>query len=182
MNLSYIKAKTPWWCKITAKIFLSRIPLKYNIWRRIGIFKHGYMKQPRYAYEVFKHHYDSVASYVNLNNYTVLELGPGDSLFTAIVAQAFGARQCYLVDTSSCAIFDLQAYREMAKFISEKAMLTLDIENTKTLDELLSMCNTHYGTNGLETLHALPDRSIDFVFSQAVLEHVRKKNFLALIQ
>ncbi len=102
------------------------------------------MKQPRYAYGVFKHHYDSVTSYVNLNNYTVLELGPGDSLFTAIVAYAFGARQCYLVDTSSYATFDLEAYQEMAKFVSEKAMLTLEIKNTKTLDELLSIYNTHY--------------------------------------
>ncbi|MCK4913249.1 MAG: class I SAM-dependent methyltransferase [Planctomycetes bacterium] len=140
------------------------------------------MKQPRYAYDVFKHHYDGISSHVNLKNYTVLELGPGDSLFTAIVAKAFGARKCYLVDTSSYATFDLEAYRKMAKFVSEKTMLTLDIENTKTLDELLSLCNTHYGTNGLETLRALPDRSVDFVFSQAVLEHVRKQDFLETLK
>ena len=168
----------PWWCKIVLKMILSRIPLRYRIWSKIGFFKHGHMKQPEYAYEVFKHHYDSVTSHVNLNNFTVLELGPGDSLFTAIVAYAFGARQCYLVDTSYFANSDLQIYQQMAEFISEKGMSAPDIKDADTLEELLSICNAYYGTNGLEILRTLPDKSIDFIFSQAVLEHIRKQDFL----
>lgn len=159
-------------------MILSRIPLRYRIWSKIGFFKHGHMKQPEYAYEVFKHHYDSVTSHVNLNNFTVLELGPGDSLFTAIVAYAFGARQCYLVDTSYFANSDLQIYQQMAEFISEKGMSAPDIKDADTLEELLSICNAYYGTNGLEILRTLPDKSIDFIFSQAVLEHIRKQDFL----
>ena len=125
-----MKSKVPWWGKIIAKIFLSKVPLKYKVWRKIGFFKHGDMVKPEYAYQVFKKHYDRVSPRPSESkDFTVLELGPGDSLFTAIVAYAFGARQCYLVDTSSYATSDLEAYQEMAKFVSEKAMLAPDIKN-----------------------------------------------------
>ena len=181
--MSDIKNKVPWWGKIIAKIVLSKMPLKYKAWRKVGFFKHGDMIKPEYAYQVFKKHYDRVSPRPSKpKDFTVLELGPGDSLFTAVIAFAFGARQCYLVDVSYYAISDLKPYREMAKFVSEKAMLAPGIKDTKTLDELLSICNAHYGTNGLETLCTIPDRSVDFVFSQAVLEHVRKQDFLATLK
>ena len=35
-----------------------------------------------------------------------------------------------------------------------------------------------YHTGGLESLRAIPDNSVDFIWSQAVLEHVRKADFL----
>lgn len=177
-----IKHKTPWWIKIPLKIILSRLPILYVTWSKLGYFKHGEMKSPEYAHNVFKHHYDRAASHVDLNDFTVLELGPGDSLFTAIVANAFGARQCHLVDTSYFANSDLQIYRQMAEFISEKAMPAPAIMDATTLEELLSICNAYYGTCGLETLRTLPDKSIDFVFSQAVLEHIRKQDFLEHLQ
>jgi SAM-dependent methyltransferase len=66
----------------------------------------------------------------------------------------------------------------MAQFISQKAMCAPHIEDAATLEELLSICNAYYGTNGLDTLGSLADKSVDFVFSQAVLEHIRKHDFL----
>ncbi len=135
------------------------------------------MLKAKYAYEVFKKHYDSASARVDLNNFTILELGPGDSLFTAMIAYAFGANRCYLVDTSFYAASDLRPYRDMASFIANKRVEIPDISTISTLDELLSIFNTHYGTNGLETLCTIPDRSVDFVFSQAVLEHIRKQDF-----
>jgi len=177
-----IKKQAPWWVKVPLKITLSRLPLAYATWSKLGYFKHGHMKRPEYAYRVFKSHYDYVTSRVNLKDYTVLELGSGDSLFTAIIAYAFGARQCHLVDTSYYATSDLEKYRETARFIYEKRMSTPDIQNAATLGEILSVCNADYLTNGLGSLKALPDRSVDFIFSQAVLEHVRKQDFLETLK
>ena len=177
-----IKCKTPWWLKIPLKITLSRLPLKHAAWSKLGLFKHGHMKRPEYAFNVFKHHYESVLSHVDLRDFTVLELGPGDSLFTAIVAHSFGARRCHLVDTSNFATTDLQVYREMAEFISGEKMPVPDIKNAETIKEILSICNSDYWTHGLESLRTLPDKSVDFIFSQAVLEHIRKREFLEMLK
>lgn len=178
-----MKNRSPWWVKIPLKITLSRLPINYTTWSKIGYFKHGHMMRPEYAFSIFKRHYDNVSSHVSLSDYTTLELGVGDSLFTAIVAYAFGARKSYLVDTSDYACTDLQAYQEMVKFISEKAMPVPNIKGATTLEELLAACNTQYKTNGLESLRSIPDKSVDLIFSQAVLEHVRKQEFLeTLIQ
>ncbi len=172
---SGIKIRSPWWVKIPVKIMLSRLPVNYATWSKIGYFKHGHMMSQEYAFRIFKRHHDNASSHISLSDYTVLELGAGDSLFTAIVAYAFGARRCYLVDTSNYAATDLNAYQEMAKFISEKAMPTPKIEGVKTLDELLAVCNTSYKIHGLESLRSIPDKSVDLIFSQAVLEHIRKQ-------
>ena len=39
------------------------------------------------------------------------------------------------------------------------------------------MCDCHYLTEGLGSLVKIPDKSVDFVFSQAVLEHVKLSEF-----
>ena len=36
----------PWWAKIGAKVVLSRVPVPYGVWRRLGIFRHGDMGRP----------------------------------------------------------------------------------------------------------------------------------------
>ena len=46
----------PWWAKICAKIVLSRTPIRYRTWRRLGFFVHGNMDSPEYAYEVVTSH------------------------------------------------------------------------------------------------------------------------------
>jgi hypothetical protein len=38
-----IKKLVPWYAKLGAKIVLSRIPVKYSIKSRFGIFRHGVM-------------------------------------------------------------------------------------------------------------------------------------------
>ena len=56
----YMKVKTiiPWQVKILSKLILSRISSNYRLWQRIGLFKHGQMEQPAYAFNIFKMHYE----------------------------------------------------------------------------------------------------------------------------
>lgn len=173
--ISDMKTKSPWWIKIPLKITLSRLPVDYSTWSKIGYFKHGYMMNPEYAFRVFKRHYDYVSSRVSLKNFTVLEMGVGDSLFTAIVAYAFGARMCYLIDTSDYASSNISAYKKMVQYIYEKEMPTPNTKEVDTLSDLLVKCNACYKTKGLESLRSIPDKSVDFIFSQAVFEHIRKQ-------
>jgi SAM-dependent methyltransferase len=177
-----VKAKIPWQAKIAAKLVLSRIPAGYSFWRRLTLFEHGPMDQPSYAYEVFKRHFDRVSFPRHSGGFTAVELGPGDSLFSAMIARAFGASASYLVDVGPFARDDLEPYRAMAGFLMDNGLSAPDMESINSLEELLAACGARYNTSGLASLRAIPDESVDFVWSQAVLEHIRRAEFLDVMR
>jgi len=82
--------------KIAAKIALSRIPVNYSL-LKLFLFKHGNMADPKYSFDVFQYHYLKVKKYLP-DQFTVCELGPGDSVSTAMVAPCFGSCKTYLID------------------------------------------------------------------------------------
>ena len=73
-----------WRLKIGLKILLSRMPWGYAVWQRLGLFRHGRMDQSAYAMEVLNHHLEQAGLAGDLAGKTVLELGPGDSIATAV--------------------------------------------------------------------------------------------------
>jgi hypothetical protein len=81
----------PWQLKIGAKIVLSRLPFDYRICRRLGAFKNGPMDRPDYAFQVFRRHFDAVDFPRRPGDFVALELGPGDSLFSALIARAYAS-------------------------------------------------------------------------------------------
>jgi hypothetical protein len=46
-----------------------------------------------------------------------------------------------------------------------------------SLDALLDLCHARYATDGLEALRRIPTASVDFVWSHAVLQHVKHQDF-----
>lgn len=176
LGLKNIKAAVPWPVKIAAKIMISRIPGAQDIGRRLGIFELGEMEDPGYAYQVFRRHFDRTDLSRRPNGFVVLEIGPGDTLLTAVIAPAFGARSTILVDARPFARKQLAPYRAMAAFLREEGREPPAVENADSLPALLSVCGARYETRGYESLRELPDRSVDFFFSQAVLEHVRRRD------
>ena len=172
-----LKATVPWWAKIGAKVALSRIPVGYRFWQKLSLFQHGHMEQPSYAYEVFRRHYDRTNFRNKTSGFVGLEIGPGDSLFSALVARACGAGSYTLVDVGPFARQDTGPYHEMAAYLKEKGQSLPDISKATSLNEILSLCDAKYETAGLESLRALPDASVDFIWSQAVFEHIRRADF-----
>jgi SAM-dependent methyltransferase len=177
-----LKAQLPWWVKIGAKLILSRAPITYKNWRRIGMFQLGPMEQPAYAHNVFRRHFDRVKLPRQQNGFTVLELGPGDCLSSAMIAHSYGASACYLIDTGAFAESDLAPYCAMATFLQEHGLDPVKMEGVTSLDELLSRCHAFYGTLGLLSLRAIPDRSLDFIWSQSVLEHIKEAEFRDVVR
>lgn len=172
-----IKSRLPWWAKIGAKLALSRLPAAYGIWQRLGLFRHGYMDTAQYALDVFSSHVERAGLTGRLAGKTVLELGPGDSVATALIAKAFGAR-AILVDAGAFARPDIAAYRPLADALRAAGLAPPPLDSVTTLDDLLAACDASYLTQGLASLRTIADESVDLVFSQAVLEHVRKHEFL----
>lgn len=184
------KKNVPWWIRIGTKIVLARLPVPYGVWKRLRLFEHGDMNRPQQAYDTLIWHAQSagvIDSSANLPRLTddervfnVLELGPGDSLFAAVIAKALGATRTWLVDAGSFATKDMDAFVGLFDFLHQKGFALPFANEPKTLDDVLRACQGEYLTEGVQSLAQLPAASIDFCFSNAVLEHIPKEDFTKL--
>ena len=176
--MMYIGFKIPWQIKIVAKVLLNRLPVRYSLWRNLNLFRHGEMEKPEYAYTVFKAHFDRVDFSRKNHGFVCLEIGPGDSLLSALIARAFGACSSYLVDIGSFARNDLKPYRTTIELLLEMGLPLGDLSKVNSLKELLTECGAQYMTQGLMSLRSIPSQSVYFIWSQAVCEHIRRSEFL----
>ncbi|HTI86635.1 MAG TPA: methyltransferase domain-containing protein [Alphaproteobacteria bacterium] len=169
----------PWWAKIAAKVTLARLPVPMRAWHRIGLFAPGFMRDPDYAIRVFETHWKRAGA--PGSGFTYLELGPGESLATAVVAWAFGAGGGVLVDAGDFAVRDIAAYRPLLARLAERpGMRDLrSLQACGSVDALLAAVNARVRTDGLRGLASLASDSVDLAFSQAVLEHVPLAEFAA---
>jgi len=174
-----LSGKIPWWGKIVGKIILSRIPIEYRSWYS-HVFTHGDMANPDYAYSTFIRHYGAFRTHNTKKSYVCLELGPGDSLFTSMIAFAYGAAHTYLVDVGAFATCDMSQYRCMAAALRKWNIPFPEIESIETIEGLLGATNADYFTSGLSSLREIPSSSVDLIWSEATLEHIRLSEFSPL--
>lgn len=172
-----VAAGVPWWGKVLAKLLLARLPLPYGAWRRLGLFLHGSMDNPAYAWRVLSQHLDN---YKKLNGEAlpevVLELGPGDSAFSGAFGAALGIRRTLLVDVGPFLHWDSASRERVSAYLAE-AQPGLALPEGSGLEGI----RTEYHTSGLESLRSLPEASVDFIWSQAVLEHLPRRDFQAFL-
>jgi SAM-dependent methyltransferase len=171
----------PWWVKISAKLILSRLPFGYAVWQRLGLFRHGQMDTSEYAIRVFNSHVEKTGLTNQLHDKTILELGPGDSVATAIIAAAHGACTI-LVDAGAFVREDIAPYLELVEVLTKQGLIPLDLSGCRNIDELLARFGAKYMTAGLTSLTQIESESVDLIFSQAVLEHIRKNEFRETMQ
>jgi SAM-dependent methyltransferase len=135
------------------------------------------MHDPTYAYRVFRQHFDRTTFGRKNRGFVALELGPGDSLVSAVIARSLGADICYLVDSGDFASADLDIYRKAIAYLRSLSLSAPDLHNASSLNDVLATCNAVYRTSGLASIREIPTASVDFVWSHAVLEHIRKHQF-----
>ncbi|MBU3568198.1 class I SAM-dependent methyltransferase [Polynucleobacter alcilacus] len=115
------------------------------------------------------------------NYLTVLELGPGDSLISAVIAKSLDAKKIWLVDAGNFAGYEVDNSSMSTALRAQNLSDPLFGVTNVSLSEYLQICNCEYLTQGLNSLISIPDGSIDYCFSNAVLEHVQKKDFYRTI-
>ncbi len=135
------------------------------------------MDQLGYATNVFHYHCERTGLKGNLQNLVILELGPGDSIATAIIAATYNAK-AILVDSGDYASKDIKSYISLTKNLRILGHNPPNLSRAKNIDDILSICNATYYTAGLSSLRTITKNSVDFIFSHAVLEHVREHEFL----
>ena len=171
-----IKQLFPWWIKIILKIIYSHIPLN-NFFKTI-LFKHGDMLNHSYVFDIFTKHIRNAGCKPDwFTNRVLLELGPGDSLFSSVLAKAYSASGSFMVDTGSYANTDLKNYLYMIDYIKKMGLKFPQINHINNVNELLHFINAKYLTSGLTSLKKLEKQSVDFIWSEAVLEHIRLSEF-----
>ncbi len=137
------------------------------------------MEKPDYVLAVFLRHFERT-DLAGTPGFTCLEIGPGDSLASAMVARAYGAGRVWLIDAGDFADRDMAFYRTMATFMAAKGLLVPPESALTSIGTLLEWCNARYLTDGVKSFAEIPDGSIDLIWSQAVLEHIRRREFDAL--
>jgi SAM-dependent methyltransferase len=168
--LQRLKQVIPWWMKIGAKLIIKRIPYPYIWSQKIGLFRLGHMLNFKYALDTFLLHYEQAKPYLP-SAFTALELGPGDSLASAMIAAAFGSQHTWLVDVGSFAARDIRSYNQFSFELAERKLIPA-ARTYADLADLLRQTGADYLLEGVKSLKALPDNSVNFAFSQAVLEHL----------
>jgi hypothetical protein len=176
-NLRAVKKIIPWWGKVLGQLLVSSLPITYKFWHRIGLLEHGRMEDPSYGFNVFTQHFGRVRLGRRFTAWVGLELGPGDSLASAVIAKAFGASGYYLIDSGDFAQKDLRIYKSVAAFLEQKGLPAPKLDHITSCEELLKTCNSMYGTGGLASLKAIPTASVDFIWSHVVLQSVRRAEF-----
>ena len=174
-----LQLKIPWWAKILAKICLSRLPVPYDFWRKVE-----YLGRSNGPIRIFNEDIENhcrAAKFCQPARETSLELGPGDSINTAILGAAYGARVT-LLDDGSFVNKNVVAYKKFANYLSDKGLPAPNLSAADDIEEILEICGAQYLTQGLKSFGKIKDNSVDLVFSQAVLEHVKKNEFQRTIE
>ena len=176
-----LKSIIPWQLKILLKIILSRVPLPYSLWSRLGIFKHGRMDEYHYAWSVLNNHIQSSAKVGNLS---AIEFGPGDGVLSALLAKSAGLDSLDLLDAGDFASKNIKKYKMAldAFAADQKSETILQIGDEDTFDDVLKSAKSKYYTKGLESLRKISAESYDLIFSQAVLEHIRVNEFEDMLE
>jgi SAM-dependent methyltransferase len=176
-----LKARIPWFLKIPAKVALSRLPVRGKQWQKLNLFRAGTMDSLELAFSIFKNHYEE-SGLSSLKYCTVLELGPGNGLLTALYARSFGATRTWLIDAGPLASVDVRLFVEAERMLSALNLPVPHVDPASSMEIALEQLYASYLTRGLASLQTVPDETVDFMFSNAVLEHVRLSEFTRTVR
>ncbi len=109
----------------------------------------------------------------------VCELGPGQHLIHPFLEYQLGASKEILLEIDDFANVNSLVDRKGLKLRKGYALSKKlpKMETNETWKTYLQRINAEYRTDGLDGYKAIPDNSVNYVFSFAVFEHIRKKEF-----
>ena len=172
-----------WALKIILKIIFSRLNIPYSLWKKFNIFKHGQMESFEYSKKIFELHFKEMLKVKKIDNPVIMEIGPGDSLFSMVYSRKYSEEKFYFLDVNDFASKDLNLYFKLQKklekenYFSKKKKIKIE-----SFEALLKNYNTKYLISGIESLKTIEDLSIDYIFSHSVMEHIRKNELNTLIE
>ncbi len=163
----------PWYGKLGAKLFLAVCKVPHRWLRPFQVHRLGEMLDPDHVGRVFDQ-YETGLGEPDFSGKVFLELGPGEAISIGLLASAKGCGRTILVDAQDAATRRPEDYATLANGLESRGRPSPTIPPTWSWAELTKNLRLEYQCQGLTSLRALPPDSIDFVVSNAVLEHVEK--------
>jgi SAM-dependent methyltransferase len=168
----------PWWGKMGAKLVLHHTPGARRLAERLGLFKPGDLAtNVERVVDGFEEHLTVFRDRAGKKPDGVLELGPGNSIGRALCAAANGARRSWFIDAGDHATGCMDHYRAVAQRLWQRGTPPPDLDGVLDRDGVLARSHAQFSTDGLDGLKRVPDKSVDLVFSDAVLEHLPASEF-----
>lgn len=172
----FIKSSLPW----RLRYFIKLQEAKGNIHIPEGIKQFRPIEQ--YNNELYETMEDLGLS--SFKGKTICELGPGQHLSHAFLEYQMGAEKEWLLDIADLAHIDSPVSPGNIQLKNEyEVCKRLPVLNGGEIwESYLSKINAVYSISGLDGYKDVPDNSVDYCFSYAVFEHIRKSIFLETIQ
>lgn len=76
---------------------------------------------------------------------------------------------------------DMQSYTLLFSFLRQKGFMLPFINDPNSISDYLRACSSEYFTDGIYSLSSIPACSVDYCFSNAVLEHVPRQHFSLIV-
>lgn len=174
--------RIPWWLKMAIKITLSRMPVPYGLWAKLGVFRHGDVdKKLPNLQGGFSDHFQAYQQHKGSVPGTCLELGPGDSIGHALSGKAVGVSSTCLVDAGDFARKDDAHYRAFYDYLAAQGASFSSAPQGFDRQSILDFTGSLYMTEGLTSVRSLPSDQTDFSYSTAVFEHIYRDEFQPLM-
>lgn len=110
----------------------------------------------------------------------ICELGAGEHLIHALLEYQMGAKREYMIEIDDFARVDsrvtITKEYKLSESYSRKRKLPRP-QNNESWKDYLQRIDAYYLTDGLNSYGSIPAETIDFCFSDAVFEHIRKPIF-----
>jgi hypothetical protein len=171
----------PWWTKMGLKLALSRLPVSYATWSRLGVFRHSFLTDANKILHNARAHVERYRAQRGRFPQCVLELGPGELTTRAVTYAALGATRIILVDVGDFGANDVAAYHKTAELAEESGLTPPALQGASNRADIFQRCWTEYLCSGLADLEKITSGVVDLIVSDAVLEHVRKRDVLPLL-
>ncbi len=174
--------RIPWWLKMAIKITLSRMPVPYGLWAKLGVFRHGDVdKKLPNLQGGFSDHFQAYQQYKGGVPGVCLELGPGDSIGHALSGKAAGVSSTCLIDAGDFARKDDTHYRAFYDYLLAQGASFGSVPQAFDRQSILDFTGSTYKTEGLASTRTLPADQTDFSYSTAVFEHIYRDEFQPLM-
>src|SRR5262249_11769326 len=100
----------------------------------------------------------------------------------ALFARCLGAANSWLVDGEFLASQDVEVFRRSEQMLTALHVPVPGVGAAPSINAVVHELNSEYLTSGLASLRTLSSGTIDFLFSNAVLEHIRLADFVEIIK
>ena len=162
-----------------AKNMIAGVPLLRHYKERVSRKRLKSLEDIYRPIRLFKYLISRSQGRLDITDKVVLEVGPGDSMGMGLLFLAHGAKKVYLVDRFKHIFWDDYDAIYYRNFLSE--ISNQDVPNRSVVKEALRIKNGKIILNpdlleyrlGDAAKIPLEDSSVDFLFSNAVVEHVR---------